>query len=676
MSTSTTKTRFLSGGSQPINPTELHSSGVVPGSVLVSNTAGGWTTALSTSIAAGGAHASTHLSGGTDPIDAQLLRANGIAVNRLLISNGLGGWTTILSSSISGGGGAPAAHSASHMSGGSDPLNAQDLGARGLSANRLLISNANGGWTTVASSSIASSGVSSDVIWKWNEVDTSEFVVAHTGAGNPSLTFQNSVYGKTIRVQFGTKNTGDLATVIALSSSAALSINKDSENRYRYTIQFKVVDFSGTIAQWYGIGPAFLCNKSLGPSFYGLGAISLLGSNTGRVLKIQSGSYTGAGATPIWGQAKVTGSTSAPVIMFESEIIAVHSGANPPAFRNLHKIYGESAAAMPLVGDLTNDAYYVTQLGAFGSGWNTEVLNNIGIAIVGNTGNTANQYFDITDICVRRHTMDSSVLVNGSASFSAHASTHLSGAADPINIQFLQAAGTAANQIVMTSGTANGSLVLIASSTFALNSDFNTVSASYFNSSASFATVSSSFSPLSSSFSRISASFIGFSGSHASRHLSGGADPIDAQFLRANAVAINRLLISDGLGGWTTVASQSVGTPPGAPAAHASTHLSGASDPINVQFLQASGAAANQILMTSGTANASLVLIPSATFALTSDFNTVSASYFNSSASFATVSSSFSPLSNSFAAISSSFVGFSGATGSSSTSSTASSVTS
>lgn len=76
---------------------------------------------------------------------------------------------------------------------------------------------------------------------------------------------------------------------------------------------------------------------------------------------------------------------------------------------------------------------------------------------------------------------------------------------------------------------------------------------------ASVQTFSASMLAASASWTGVSQSYNGFSASHAVRHLSGGADPIDAQNLRANAVPVNHLLISNANGGWTTVASSSVG---------------------------------------------------------------------------------------------------------------------
>ena len=52
----------------------------------------------------------------------------------------------------------PLAHSASHYSGSADALDVQNLRADGVSANRFLISDGQGGWTTVVSQSVIDSG--------------------------------------------------------------------------------------------------------------------------------------------------------------------------------------------------------------------------------------------------------------------------------------------------------------------------------------------------------------------------------------------------------------------------------------------------------------------------------------------------------------------------------------
>jgi hypothetical protein len=52
-----------------------------------------------------GSHGSRHLSGAVDAINAQNLGASGISENHLLISNAAGGWRTVHSSSVGGGGG-------------------------------------------------------------------------------------------------------------------------------------------------------------------------------------------------------------------------------------------------------------------------------------------------------------------------------------------------------------------------------------------------------------------------------------------------------------------------------------------------------------------------------------------------------------------------------------------
>lgn len=61
------------------------------------------------------------------------------------------------------------------------------------------------------------------------------------------------------------------------------------------------------------------------------------------------------------------------------------------------------------------------------------------------------------------------------------------------------------------------------------------------------------------SYNNLSSSFLSFSQSHKERHMSGGADFLNAQDLAAFNVPENHFLISNGAGGWTTVHSATVG---------------------------------------------------------------------------------------------------------------------
>lgn len=170
----------------------------------------------------------------------------------------------------------------------------------------------------------------------------------------------------------------------------------------------------------------------------------------------------------------------------------------------------------------------------------------------------------------------------------------------------------------------------------------------------------------------VSASYNVFSAGHGSIHLSGGRDPIDAQSLRANAIAIDRLLISNGLGGWTTVLSQSVGTPPGASAPHSTSHLSGGNDPVDAQLLRGHGLAIDRLLISNGLGGWTTVLSQSVgvndhgnligladndhpQYTLETIFKPFSASVQATTASLLEASSSYSVVSASYMAVSASF---------------------
>lgn len=147
-----------------------------------------------------------------------------------------------------------------------------------------------------------------------------------------------------------------------------------------------------------------------------------------------------------------------------------------------------------------------------------------------------------------------------------HSASHLSGGADPTDLLQLQAEGIPDGHIFGSDG--NGGVKSFLSNSidhgqlnglggndhpqYTLTQSFQSFTSSIQEHTAS--TLESS-----ASFSSASSSFALFSASHAEMHLSGGRDPIDAQNLRGDGLAINRLLITDGSGGWTTVISSAVG---------------------------------------------------------------------------------------------------------------------
>ena len=507
-------------------------------------------------------HASRHLSGGLDPIDAQSLRANGIAANRVLISDGLGGWTTVLSSAFGGGGGGP--HASTHLSGGSDPIDAHLLRANGIGINRVLIADGIGGWITVLSSAIG--------------------VYDHGGL-NGLADDDHPQY--TLRTDFNPFSASIQSATASLQSATA-------------SLQSSTASLQSVSASLLAMSSSY---NTLSATYYPISAS----------YNIVSASYTSFSAS--------LNSASA---SWESRLLVLTNAS--ATFRNE-------------LNSLTNS---VVRLDAASGTFRAE-LNS--------------------------QTASINLLTEFSNS---HASRHLSGAADPIDIQLLRAnaqpVGTlfAANSIggistihsgvflltssyqgftasyqtftasiqsttaSLQSATASiqsttASLQTVSASLLAMSSSYNVLSATYYPVSSSYNTISASYIAFSASLNSASASWesrllvltnasatfrnelnsqtasinllTAFSNSHAARHLSGAADPIDAQLLRANGIAVNRLLISDGLGGWTTVLSSAVGGG-GVGGPHASTHLSGGSDQISAQDLAANGLASNRVMIT------------------------------------------------------------------------------
>lgn len=250
----------------------------------------------------------------------------------------------------------------------------------------------------------APAGVESPVIWRWNETDASQFVVAldEIAGGSAVLSVQQAAWGPVLRVAFPTKVTGEKLAVITIADPGLI---KDAQHRYRYELRFRLVGFSGTAGQWYSLGPAFLCNKSSGGSFYGLANMAP-GNTAGRLARVTAGTVALSGGTPAWQPILLTAGNAGHQTTFENRVVAKHDGAAPGFLNHSLAIKaGASGAAVPLQ-DAPGSAYFVSQFGAFGSGWSTEVLDTCGIAILGNTGTTADQYFEIDEIQILRHRMD------------------------------------------------------------------------------------------------------------------------------------------------------------------------------------------------------------------------------------------------------------------------------
>lgn len=246
----------------------------------------------------------------------------------------------------------------------------------------------------------------SSVIWRWNEEDAAQFQVAFDaiGGGGAALSRVERAWGSTLRLTWPTKATGQLTTWVTIADPALrAAIAKDSADRIRYTLHFRVVGFSGTAAEWYGLGPAFLCNVLTGNDFLGLGMASQVATNS-RLAKAQAGTISLSSATPGWQTTAAT--ADGPFAVHDTQVVAKHPAASAPAFKNGMLLNSKGNIAYNYPQFVIDDAYYVAQVGAFSAAWATATLDTCGFHVLGTTGTTANQSFDFDEICVVRNVMD------------------------------------------------------------------------------------------------------------------------------------------------------------------------------------------------------------------------------------------------------------------------------
>lgn len=249
--------------------------------------------------------------------------------------------------------------------------------------------------------SAAGGGGGSQVIWKWNETDVSQFQfgIEEAGGGGAGLSVVTRTWGPVLRVTFPTKVSGLQLTVITF---ADLMLSKDANDRYLYEFIMRFAGTNAVQSEWYAGGPAWLCNRLTGASFYGLGMMAMIGSAT-RSWKVEAGTKTLSGGTPNW---KDFWQNNGQLSRFNLDAMTRHVAGNAPGFKNTLVLDSMDNNGYTIPSFPMDDAYFISQLGAFGAGWNTETLDTLGIGILGATGTTANQYFEFDELVVMKHPID------------------------------------------------------------------------------------------------------------------------------------------------------------------------------------------------------------------------------------------------------------------------------
>jgi len=249
---------------------------------------------------------------------------------------------------------------------------------------------------------------SSPVIWRWNETDASQFTICKDdiASGGCVVSKVTGLEGPRLRVAFPTKATGLLMTSIMINDLTLPIYDTDAK---RYILRFRLVgiaDFTH-YTEWYSAGASFLGNKLTGASHYSLSSMTQIGGFT-RFAYIAGGTTSLSGGTPSWPTFDLNlgiGDDRSLSALFEYETTARKTAGSPPKFRGNFKL-DVPAATTSRNADMMSDKTFAASVGAFGAGWNGATLDSCGLAFLGNTGTTANYYFEFDSLEVIKHPMD------------------------------------------------------------------------------------------------------------------------------------------------------------------------------------------------------------------------------------------------------------------------------
>jgi hypothetical protein len=549
-------------------------------------------------------HASRHLSGGADPLDVHLLRANGIPANRILISDGIGGWITVLSSTfVDAGGKNYDAFTAS--------IQPTTASLKNATASLQL---ATASLQTVSASYLNSSASFQSRLNVLTQASSS-FAVISSSYISTSASFEsefNSVNSATASLQEATSSllltsASFRSELTSLTSSVNLLTNFSSSVEPKF-----VTLFSSSSSFDSRIATQTISLLALQSSTASLQSATASLNQTTSSLQSTSASYISFSASSLLTSASYRSElnnlnlSSGSLQNFSASVQTTTASllASSASFSTVSSSYQFVSSSFTIISAsfISFSASEVQESASFNSR-----LNSLQVS----SGALQNQTASIQSFTASS-LISSASFAATSASYASFSSSFLGTSASfdsKINsiqqttaslqsfsasqiaisatfnskLNSLQAFSASIQQATASLQTTTASLIAASSSFAVVSSSYQFVSASYISFSASQLQVSATFNSRLNSLQSTTASLIAasssyrveltaltnsvstlqsFSSSHASRHLSGGLDPIDAQLLRANGIAVNHLLISDGSGGWTTTISNSVGPQP------------------------------------------------------------------------------------------------------------------
>lgn len=460
------------------------------------------------------------------------------------------------------------AHATTHQSGGTDQVIFNNLNSQGVPQGSVPVSAGDGTWTNINTSSLASGVQVSPA--DFNPFSAS--MLAHTGA---MLSFTGTMFGVTASYY---DSSSSFATVSSSFSPLSNSFSTISASFSSVSASFSAVSasYANTSASFAASqndldthildtgNPHATSIANLDPGT--LAELNAAVSDADLISKATFDAFTGSTNAATSSIQGATGSLQSATASLQSATASLYTATGSLfSMSSSYALFSASHAEMHLSGgrdpidaqDLRGNGLSADQvLVSDGSGgWKTVASQSVGGA--GGGGGISEGTFNAFTSSTNFGT--ASVIAATASLQSATASLYVATGSLQSATASLQSATAS---LYVSTGSLTSSITRLNAASASFNSaiTFQTASITKLNAaSASFRTELNLHTTSITRLNAMSSSYNLFSASHGSRHLSGGADPLDVQSLRGNGLSINQLLISNGLGGWTTVASQSVG---------------------------------------------------------------------------------------------------------------------
>lgn len=167
-----------------------------------------------------------------------------------------------------------------------------------------------------ANGSYTVTSAASSLLWRWNEMDTSQLTPLYNTLGDLQMEALETSWGTVLRVRLVRTEAGNVPGFLILGLNDFLP----APERHRYRLRFRISGFSGSPRNLFGIGTTFLSNGIEGDGLECEGSLVGISRPGGRVVRVSGGRVTvggHAGPAPALDLAPLIGR---PAIDLEHEV--------------------------------------------------------------------------------------------------------------------------------------------------------------------------------------------------------------------------------------------------------------------------------------------------------------------------------------------------------------------